>query len=245
MRSAGKKIVITSTRDNFKALEARIRRRGFKAVFFPTIEIKPARFMLPRKAHDWVIFTSKNAAEHFIKKAGKKFFKDKRIAAIGQGTAGRLVQKGLRPAFTHGQAGSEYFVKEFSRRFQVPGKSFLLPVSSEAGNTIAAGLSAKGGSADILVVYKTGRPRVSTEAARAFAGKGPYYFIFFASPSAFVNFMKIRGLKNLLTTAHTAALGPATAAAMAKGGIKPDVTGKKPSFREALDKIMNYKGGEK
>lgn len=245
MRSEKKKIVITSTEDNFKALKAGIGRRGFKGVSFPTIEIKPVRFALPGSDYDWVVFTSRNAVDLFIKKAGKYFFKGKAIASIGAETAALLAQKGLKTGFTPKGSGAKDFVREFSRRFSVAGKKFLLPASSKAGKTIASGLSRRGGTVSTLVVYKTGKPRVSPKAALAFINKGPYHFIFFSSPSAFNNFTKIKGLEKLPGLAHTAAIGPATASAMKTYGIKPDITGKKASFRAVLEEIMKYKGGKK
>ncbi len=243
MKSEKKKIVITSTEDNFKALSAGIRRRGFTGVSFPTIEIKPARFLMPKSKYDWVVFTSKNAVNIFVKTAGKRFFRNTKIASIGAETAALLKQKGLRAEFVHKGPGSKDFVREFSREFAISGAKFLLPASSGSGETIPSGLSARGGAVRTLAVYRTVRPRVIRKAALSFINSGPYYFVFFSSPSAFYNFMKIKGFAGLLGAAHTAALGPATASAMKRCGVTPDITGKKSSFRDVLEEIMRYKGG--
>ncbi len=244
MRSVKKKIVITSTGNNFKALRAGLSRRGFTAVSFPAIKITPLRFTLPGSDHDWVVFTSKNAVNIFVKRAGKRFFKNKKIASIGAETAAMLALKGLKTGFVHKKPGSRDFVREFSRRFTISGGKFLLPVSSEAGDAIASGLSEKGGMVRTLTVYKTGKPRVSPQAARSFVNNGPYYFVLFASPSAFRNFIAIKGFGGLLAKAHTAAIGPATASAMKTRGVTPDITGKTASFRDVLEEIMTYKGGK-
>lgn len=245
MRSEKKKIVITGTEDNFSALKQLIKGRGFEAVFFPTIEIKPARFVLKRKNYDWVIFTSRNAVEIFLKKTRKDFFKGKKIAAIGGATSALLARKGLGTDFTPVLSGSGNFIREFPAVFSIAGKRFLLPVSSKAGDTISSGLRAKGGLADRLIVYEAKMPRISLKAAWALMNKGPYDFILFSSPSAFGNFVGIKGLKTLLDTAHTAAIGPTTAAAMKKCGIKPDIIGKNASFRDMIEAIIKYEGGEK
>ena len=241
MRSPERKVVITSTRDNFKALKGPLERRGFRAVHFPAIEISPLRFSIPEKNYDWVVFTSRNAVRAFAGKAGRGFFRGSRIAAIGAGTAALITEKGLRADFVHRGPGSAGFAAALSRRFLIKGKKFLLPVSSIAGGGILSGLAGLGGHPVALKVYRTVIPVRARRAAGRFARGGPYYFILFASPSAFENFIGIRGLRSLLAGTRTAAIGPVTAAAMRDRGVEPDIAGKEASFRTVVEDIIGYK----
>lgn len=243
MSSAIKKIVITGAGDKLRALKRVPLRPGFRAVFFPTIEIRPRKFRLPAGKYDWVIFTSGNAVRTFAGKAGKGFFKDLKVAAIGGETAALLRARNIRTDFVPRGPGAEGFLKEFLRKSGVKGKRFLLPRSSLASGTIPEGLCRAGASVDAVTVYDNRPPRITREKARAFTAGGPYSFILFSSPSSFVNFMRVEGLSSLCGQARTAAIGPVTAAAMRAGGVSPDLVARKPSLEKLLESIMEHKEG--
>jgi uroporphyrinogen-III synthase len=243
--SGKKKIVITSAKGGINGIKAYIKKGGCAAVVFPMIEIRAVKFRIKKRNYDWVVFTSKNAAEIFIKKVGKGFLKGKNTASIGGQTTGLLEKKGLKVSFTPHKFNSMDFLNEFIGTFDVKGKRFLLPVSSKAGRDMGRGLRGAGASVDRLVVYENTMPLISARTAGAFIKNGPFYFVLFASPSAFGNFIKIKGMRKLLKKTFTAAIGPATASYMKKRGVKPEIICAISTMKNAVDDIINYKGGKK
>jgi uroporphyrinogen-III synthase len=237
--------VITSAKGGINSIKFCIKKGGCESVAFPTIEIRPVKFRIKKNNYDWVVFTSKNAAEIFIKKAGKSFLKGKNTASIGGQTTALLEKKGVKVSFTPHKFNSADFMREFIRAFDVKGKKFLLPVSSKAGRDMGRGLKNAGASVDRLVVYENIMPRISARTAGAFIENGPFYFVIFASPSAFGNFIRIKGMRRLLKKTFTAAIGPATASYMKKRGVKPEIICAIPTMKNAVDDIINYKGGKR
>lgn len=245
MISGKRKIVITGAKGTFEGIKAYAEKRGLVPIPFPVIKIKPVKFTVKKREYDWVIFTSRNAVENFTEKAGKVFFKALKIGSIGGQTAALLKKKGLKSSFVPDKFNSADFIGEFTRTYNLKGKRVLLPVSSKAGLDIERGLAGAGAFVDRLVVYENTSERISAKQARAFVKKGPFYFILFASPSAFENFTKIKGMRGLLEKTFTAAIGPATAACMKKNRVEPEIICATSTMKNAVDGIINYKGGKK
>src|SRR2546423_15668128 len=100
---SGRTVMITRAREQAAEFAAALEGYGARVVSCPTIEIvAPESYALLDEAienlfgYDWIIFTSVNGVEHFLRRlgaAGKEVSEldDGRVCAIGEATSERLV----------------------------------------------------------------------------------------------------------------------------------------------------------
>jgi uroporphyrinogen-III synthase len=104
------KVIVTRPRDQAGPLVARIEALGHEVVECPLIEIvRVSDEPVDAAGYDWVIVTSPNGADE-IARRGRNLPK---LAAVGPGTAERLREHGLEPAFVPRTSSQEGLLAEF------------------------------------------------------------------------------------------------------------------------------------
>jgi uroporphyrinogen-III synthase len=167
------RIVVTRRREQAGELVGRLERAGHDVVACPLIELEP---IAPERSidvsgYDWVVVTSPNAAEHFLRRAVGAL---PQVAAIGPGTADSLRTHGVEPALVPAVSTQEGLLRELP---SAPGR-VLVAAAEGARRVLADALGA-----DVVPLYRT-RPLqpelpdadlvvlASGSAARAFAALG-------------------------------------------------------------------------
>ena len=103
---------MTRPRAQAGPLVDRLESRGHDVVECPLIEIvRTSDDAIDAAGYDWVIVTSPNGADE-IARRGRNLPK---LAAVGPGTAERLVEHGLAPAFVARVSSQEGLLAEFPR----------------------------------------------------------------------------------------------------------------------------------
>ena len=106
------KVIVTRPRDQAGPLVARVEALGHEVVECPLIEIERlSDEPVDAAGYDWVIVTSPNGADE-IARRGRNLPK---LAAVGPGTAERLREHGLEPAFVPRMSSQEGLLAEFPR----------------------------------------------------------------------------------------------------------------------------------
>ena len=106
------KVIVTRPRDQAGPLVARVEALGHEVVECPLIEIeRTSDEPIDASGYDWVIVTSPNGADE-IARRGRNLPK---LAAVGPGTAERLREHGLEPAFVPHISSQEGLLAEFPR----------------------------------------------------------------------------------------------------------------------------------
>jgi uroporphyrinogen-III synthase len=106
------KVIVTRPRDQAGPLVARVEALGHEVVECPLIEIeRTSEEPVDASGYDWVIVTSPNGADE-IARRGRNLPK---LAAVGPGTAERLREHGLEPAFVPLVSSQEGLLAEFPR----------------------------------------------------------------------------------------------------------------------------------
>ena len=106
------KVIVTRPRDQAGPLVARVEALGHEVVECPLIEIeRTSDEPIDAWGYDWVIVTSPNGADE-IARRGRNLPK---LAAVGPGTAERLREHGLEPAFVARISSQEGLLAEFPR----------------------------------------------------------------------------------------------------------------------------------
>jgi uroporphyrinogen-III synthase len=104
------KVIVTRPRDQAGPLVGRIEALGHDVVECPLIEIeRTSDEPIDAAGYDWVIVTSPNGADE-IARRGRNLPK---LAAVGPGTAERLRERGLEPAFVPSVSSQEGLLAEF------------------------------------------------------------------------------------------------------------------------------------
>ena len=106
------KVIVTRPRDQAGPLVARLEALGHEVVECPLIEIvRTSDEPVDAAGYDWVVVTSPNGADE-IARRGRNLPK---VAAVGPGTAERLREHGLEPAFVPRVSTQEGLIAEFPR----------------------------------------------------------------------------------------------------------------------------------
>jgi uroporphyrinogen-III synthase len=154
----GRTIVVTRAAEQAGRLVSRLTELGATVVEAPTIGIAEpldggaalAAAVHALDRYDWIVLTSTNGVERFLRAAGGPVFRGK-VAAIGPGTADALTSAGVAPALVPARFVAEGLLAVFPHG---DGR-VLLPQAEEARPVLAEGLRAAGWQVDAIVAYRT------------------------------------------------------------------------------------------
>lgn len=106
------RVIVTRPRAQAGPLVARVEALGHSVVECPLIEVEPlSNEPVDAAGYDWVVVTSPNGADE-IARRGRNL---PRVAAVGPGTAERLGEHGIDPAFVPRVSTQDALVVEFPR----------------------------------------------------------------------------------------------------------------------------------
>src|SRR5215218_7282972 len=107
------RVIVTRPRAQAGPLVARLEAIGCEVVECPLIEIeRTSDEPIDASGYEWLIVTSPNGADELARRlVGHR----PRVAAVGPGTAERLREHGLEPAFVPRVSSQEGFLSEFPR----------------------------------------------------------------------------------------------------------------------------------
>lgn len=106
------RVIVTRPRDQAGPLVERLETLGHEVIACPLIEIvRTSDEPIDAAGYDWVIVTSPNGADE-IARRGRNL---PRVAAVGPGTAERLREHGIEPAFVPRDSSQDGLLAEFPR----------------------------------------------------------------------------------------------------------------------------------
>lgn len=197
--------------------------------------------------YDWLIFTSVNGVTYFFSRLFAKGIdirelKGVRICAIGIKTEAAVNRFGLRVDLVPEEFNAEGLSKAFikvSSRFEGHGSSdniadrksdieplqgmrFLLPRAEIAREVFPEKVRKLGGIIDVPVAYRAIKPDYHGKRLKRFLQEGRITIATFTSAATFTNFREIMGedADELLQKVAIAVIGPVTAKAVEKAGLK-------------------------
>ncbi len=259
---------ILATREHMEGFE-RLEELGAEILEFPTIEIKPPvnyeeidasiRNIL---SYDWLVFTSRNGVKYFFRRmfeTGRDIreLKGIKICAIGAKTAEEIkkygIQVDLMPAEFRAEGLIESFVQlglktdsVFGRKAfgseSLKGIRFLLPRAEKAREIFPEKIRGLGGEIDVPAVYRTVKPESRGKRLRRFLREGKISIATFTSKATFDNFREIMGNEadELLKRVPIAAIGPVTAKAIEKAGLRVDIMPREATIEAMVEEILQW-----
>jgi uroporphyrinogen III methyltransferase/synthase len=245
----GKRILVTRSRQQASALSERLRELGAEPLEYPAIEIAPPKDMTPLDkaiaalpTYDWLVFTSANGVRALVDRMNEKGVEIEalarpKIAAIGPATAQALAGYGLRVDYMP----QVYLAEEIATGIgDVAGQRILLPRVERAPKQLAQALRGKEAAVDEVTAYRTlavGAP----DELKALFEDGQIDIVTFTSSSTVRNLVaNLPGPTpaTVLSRCLVACIGPVTARAAKRLGIRVDVVAEEHTIAGLVEAIV-------
>jgi uroporphyrinogen III methyltransferase/synthase len=248
MELAGKSILITRAASQSEELRSALEAAGARVLECPLLEIVPiedwtevdeAISQLDR--YDWVIFTSTNAVEYFLKRASKAGAVCRvPIAAVGSSTATRLKEWNLAPAIVPQNFRAEGLLEAFPS--DLHGKRILVPRAETARELLPDELRRRGAVVDVLPVYRTSKASQGSMDLRLAITREKVDVLVLTSPSAVRFLTETLGdeIQSILSSTIIAVIGPVAASAAAEAGLFAAIQPKHATIPDLVKAIRAY-----
>ncbi len=252
----GKRILVTRARHQASVLSKMLAAKGALPVELPVIsiqkladnyELQKEIVNLPR--YQWLVFTSGNGVEAFFEvlavlKLDARALARLKIAVIGAATAAALKQNGLTADCQPAVFTSRGLLDEMAQR-NISGQAFLLPRADIADAELSEGLIALGARVRDVVAYRTSPDETAAAVARSLLA-GPVDVVTFTSSSTVANLTAVLESQNIsLNGARIACIGPKTAEAAARAGLRPHIVAREQTIPGMVAAIEDYYRKEK
>jgi uroporphyrinogen III methyltransferase/synthase len=250
----GKRILVTRARHQAGALSQLLSQRGAQPIELPAIGIEAIADSAELdaaignlSAYQWLIFTSSNGVEAFFQrvealKLDSRALSGLKIGAIGPATAKALAQRGINADYIPEVYSSEGLLVGL-KGYPLRGKRFLLPRANIADKRLTNGLTRLGAEVHEIVAYRTVASPEATSKIREILSSGQLDVITFTSSSAVSHLMAaLQGDPTLINKAKVACIGPKTAEAATKAGLKVDIVAREHTVLGLVEAIEEYFG---
>jgi uroporphyrinogen III methyltransferase/synthase len=246
----GRSVVVTRAPAQAGALSRALEAAGARVIELPVIDIADApeeRETLHRAAdavgeYRWLAFTSANAVERFLPLVRDlRSLSSTRLAAVGRATAGALEAHQLVADLVPAHSNAEGLVDELPPA-EGGGGRVLFVRAAGAGDTLGAGLAAKGWTVDEVVAYRTvDAPPPRAEVA---AGVAEADVVTFASASAVSAYLRLRDTdgRPLPVPPVVACIGQTTSVAARAAGLSVAVEPARASVEALVVAVTAHLG---
>ncbi|TAL24464.1 MAG: uroporphyrinogen-III C-methyltransferase [Nitrospirae bacterium] len=249
---------ILTTREHSGGFEE-LEEMGAEIIAFPTIEIAPPenyrdldRAINRIGSYAWIIFTSANGVRYFMQRLidrdkDIREMKGVKVCAIGTKTAAEIKKFGIKVDLIPEEFNAEGLIESFQRVKVSKGQSLkgmrlLLPRAEKAREIFPEKVRELGGEIDVPVAYRAIKPEMHGKRLKRFLKEGRISIATFTSAATFNNFREIIGedADELLRDVAIAVIGPVTARAIEKAGLKVDIMPKKATIEAMVEEIKRW-----
>ncbi|MEA1958406.1 MAG: uroporphyrinogen-III C-methyltransferase [Chloroflexota bacterium] len=252
----GKRVLVTRSRAQAGVLSRLLSGRGADPVELPVVEARDLADaseldeMISRISDfQWVLFTSANGVDAVWKRMRRmgldaRWFGEIKIGAIGPATADSLESRGLHPDFTAHEYTSKGMLEGLAE-LGVAGCRILLPRSDIAPRELIEGLVQLGADPFEVTAYLTAEPAGPPSTGIEMIDNGEIDIVTFTSSSTVANTVKVLdGKIEAINRAKVACIGPVTASAAEKAGLRVDIIAQEHTVPGLVEAIEAYFAGE-
>lgn len=246
----GKTILITRAASQSGALKAGLESLGARVLECPAIEIVPVddwaeadRAIHALNAYDWLIFTSTNAVDHFMRRVREHgVLCSVPIAAVGHVTASKLQEYGLQASKIPENFRAEGLIETFPQN--LAGVRILLPRAEKARELLPEELRKRGATVDVVAVYRTQKASTSLGDLRTLLRTEKIDAAAFLSPSAIRYFTEELAESSEATQRFgaipVAAIGPVAREALEDAGLRVAIQPERATAADLVEAIRAY-----
>ncbi|MDP1568381.1 MAG: uroporphyrinogen-III C-methyltransferase [Vicinamibacterales bacterium] len=252
----GRRVLVTRSRDQAGELVDLLEAAGAEAVEAPLIRIAAPEDEGPLERacaeagrYDWIVFTSANGADSFMRRLLEgprdvRALAGARICTVGPGTAARLARFGLKVDLIPDEHRAEAIASALAALGPLSGQRILLPQGDIARDVLGDALRAAGAEVTEVVAYRT----MATEGDGDLDIYGQLLehridVVTFTSASAIRSFVALFGAEqaaDLLNHTDVATIGPVTAEAAARYNIRVRITPATYTIPSLVDAIVTH-----
>jgi uroporphyrinogen III methyltransferase/synthase len=255
----GRTVIVTRAASQAGELTALLKSYGATVIACPTIEIRePDSYERLDEAldhlygYDWLIFTSANGVEYFLKRLTDRELQvadldEIRVCAIGQRTADKLHDAHVHVDLVPPQSTAEGVFAALSEfvggEERLRGLNILLPRAAVGREHLPAALEAAGARVDVVTTYQTVLPENFDRGKLSAMLTGSGDCIAFTSPSTIKNLAKLfdtHDLGKVLPGMAVASIGSVTAAAAVEYGLRVDIQPEQFTATDLAQAIAAY-----
>jgi uroporphyrinogen III methyltransferase / synthase len=248
MELHGKTILITRASSQSEKLRRGLEQAGARVLECPAIEILPVedwtevdRVVSNLDSYDWVIFTSANAVEFFMRRVmAQGVTCAVPIVTVGTATGGKLKEWNLKPTLVPHNFRAEGILEVFPE--DLSGDRILLPRAETARELLPEELRGRGAIVDVITVYRTIKSSAGLNDLRATLAEEKIDVITFSSPSAIRYFAEALGeeMPATVQTIPIAVIGPNAADTAVHFGLKPSIQPERATIEDLIGAIRTY-----
>jgi uroporphyrinogen III methyltransferase/synthase len=252
----GRRVLVTRARHQAGALSRLLSERGAEPVELPAIDIQPVadskeldRAISKLKDYQWIIFTSVNGVTAFWQwlshlKLDSRALSGLLVGAIGPATAEALMARGVTPDYVPETYTTAGILAGLGHR-GIAGQHFLLPRADKATKDLVQGILLLGGEVDEVTTYHTLPASESIAEARQMLASGKIDAITFTSSSTITSLVSaFQGEPLPVNQVKIACIGPKTAEAAIRAGLKVDILASQQTILGLVGAIEEYFGKE-
>jgi uroporphyrinogen III methyltransferase/synthase len=220
---------------------------GARVIECPAIAIEPVndwtevdRVASNLHTYDWLIFTSSNTVEFFMRRMRYLHVTCcTPIAVIGSGTAQALRTWDLEPSRIPPQFRAESLVETFPA--DMHGIRVLIPRAETAREILPEELRRRGATVDVVTVYRTVKAAGLSD-LREHLKRERIDAVVFTSPTAVRYFREELGedLVQSLGSIPIAVIGPVAREAVAAAGLEAVIEPKRATIQDLIQAIRSY-----
>jgi len=250
----GKTVLITRSMGQSEENVGRLIELGAEVINLPTLKIVPPNSWFECdnaiknfNEYEYVIFTSQNAVEWFLKRLElfekTDELKSKKIIAIGSKTEKKIIENGFEIFFKPQKFSSEGLVDELKNLIP-SGQKVLLPQSEIGNDFIKNELEKFGSKVDRVPVYNVDLPELEDVADQIKLLNEREIDVFvFTSPSTFDNFLrllKIDSPQEFFKGKTIAVIGPTTRKHIESFGLNVQIEPENSTFENLTEAIIKF-----
>jgi uroporphyrinogen III methyltransferase/synthase len=255
----GRTVIVTRAASQAADLTTLLEGYGANVIICPTIEIRePDNYERLDEAldhlygYDWLIFTSTNGVEFFLKRLthrGQQIadLDEIKVCAIGQRTADKLhdahVHVDLVPALSTAEGVFQSLSEFVGGDAHLRGLNVLLPRAAVGRDHLPKALEQAGARIDVVTTYKTTLPANLDRGKLAAMLAGSGDCIAFTSPSTIKNLAKLfdtHDLGKTLPDMIVACIGSVTADTATEYGLRVDILPEQTTTADLAHAIAAY-----
>jgi uroporphyrinogen III methyltransferase / synthase len=226
----GRTIVVTRAAQQAGRLARILRERGAQVLEMPATRVARLDSASLRDAigrlgdFQWIVFTSQNAVSIFWEQLlgaarDSRSLAGCRIAAVGPGTAGALLERGITVDLLPERFVAEGLLDALRERDDVAGADVMYVAAEGARDVLPSGLQELGANVEVVQPYRSVRDGRGAEKLKAALERGEVDFVTVASASAVTAFVQLVGIDAALR-ARVASIGPVTSDAAREAGLE-------------------------
>ncbi len=254
---AGKRVLVTRTREQASSLSRLLRERGARPIEMPVIRIEPPtsweafdRALEGMASYQWLVLTSANGV-HAVRE--RLFALDRdvralhgpRIAAIGPKTAEALRECGLRADLCPSESVGEVLALAM-RETGLAGTRILLARAEEGREAFPQAAREAGAEVVVAPVYRTRAAAAIAPEVLDLLAAGKIDIVTFASSSAVTHCLEALGdgpAREALGRACIACIGPVTARTATARGLRVSVQPDDYTIEALVEALVGHYAG--